>query len=41
MKIKAHEEIFTDYNTDYVFDNVTPIHLTGDSLDAVLEDTSF
>jgi hypothetical protein len=40
-KIKAHEEIFTDYNTDYIYDLVLPIHLTGDSLDSMMEDASF
>jgi len=28
-KIKAHDEIFTDYNTEYVYSRVTAIHLTG------------
>jgi hypothetical protein len=38
-RINAHEEIFTDYNTDYTYNPVVPIHLTGDSLDSVIEST--
>ena len=40
-KIIAHQEIFTDYNTDYVYNQVPAIHLTGDSLDATLEANGF
>ena len=39
-KIKAHEEIFADYNTNYIYDHALPIHLTGDSLDSMMEDAS-
>jgi hypothetical protein len=35
-KIRAHEEIFTDYNSDYTYGPVQDIHLTGDSIDLLI-----
>jgi hypothetical protein len=35
-RIQAHEEIFTDYNSDYTYGPVQDIHLTGDSIDLLI-----